>query len=92
MKNKVFDILRFLAETGITAIGACYLGLALIWHLPFGEQIRDTCLVVSTLLGVFVGVSRRQYNANLDNSTAMIEEPEEEMEDEDTEDTPGEDE
>lgn len=92
MKNTLFDILRFLAETGITAIGACYLGLALIWHLPFGEQIRDTCLVLSTLLGVFVGVSRKQYNAALeaDNSTAMIEDPEEEMEDEDQEDAAGE--
>lgn len=55
-----------MAETGITAIGAAYLGLSLIWQgLPYGEQIRDTCLVVSTLLGVFVGTSRAQYNKSL---------------------------
>ena len=62
MKNKVFNFLRFMAETGITALGACYLGLAVIWDLPFGEQIRDTALVLSTCLGIFVGVSRVAYN------------------------------
>ena len=86
MKNKVFDILRFLAETGITALGVAYLGLSTIWHLPYGEEIKSTCIIISTLLGVFVGVSRKQYNANLDNSTAMIEE----QEDEDQEDAAGE--
>lgn len=82
MKNKVFDILRFLAETGITAIGACYLGLALIWHLPFGEQIRDTCLVLSTLLGVFVGVSRVNYNKQFSPQDEQLEGMSEEAEDE----------
>lgn len=62
MKNKFFNFLRFMAETGITALGACYLGLAVIWNLPFGEQIRDTALVLSTCLGIFVGVSRAAYN------------------------------
>lgn len=62
MKNKLFNFLRFMAETGITALGACYLGLAMIWNLPFGEQIRDTALVLSTCLGIFVGVSRATYN------------------------------
>lgn len=90
MKNKVFDILRFLAETGITAIGACYLGLALIWHLPFGEQIRDTCLVVSTLLGVFVGVSRKQYNEQFKAQDEEL--PEGEAEEEAEDDGVGEDE
>lgn len=90
MKNKVFDILRFLAETGITAIGACYLGLALIWHLPFGEQIRDTCLVVSTLLGVFVGVSRKQYNEQFKAQEEEL--PEGETEEETEDDGVGEDE
>lgn len=62
MKNKVFDFLRFMAETGITAIGVAYLGLATVWNLPYGEQIKSTALILSTLLGVFVGVSRNNYN------------------------------
>lgn len=56
-----------MAETGITAIGAFYLGLALIWGLPFGEKIRDTCILASTFLGVFVGIKRLIYNYKNNN-------------------------
>jgi len=62
MKDKLFDFLRFMAETGLTAIGVAYLGLSTIWHLPYGEEIKNTLIIVSTLLGVFVGVSRANYN------------------------------
>ena len=72
MKNSLFNFLRFMAETGITAIGVAYLGLALIWNLPFGEQIRDTCIIVSTLLGVFVGISRSNYNNAQFGSIAVV--------------------
>lgn len=70
MKNRLFNFLRFMAETGLTAIGVAYLGLATVWELPYGEQIKTTCIILSTLLGVFVGVSRVSYNKrNGNNST-----------------------
>ena len=62
MKDTVFDILRFLAETGITAIGTFYLAIASIWGLPYGDEISQTLIAVSTLLGIFVSVKRSQYN------------------------------
>jgi len=65
MKDKLFDFLRFMAETGLTAIGVAYLGLSTIWHLPYGEEIKNTLIIVSTLLGVFVGVSRANYNKEM---------------------------
>lgn len=77
MKNKVFDFLRFMAETGITAIGVAYLGLATVWNLPYGEQIKTTCIILSTLLGVFVGVSRSNYNKEQFGSLTRPEESEE---------------
>ena len=64
MTSKIFNFLRFMAETGITAIGAAYLGLALIWHWGYGEEISKSCVVISTLLGIFVGVKRVAYNKN----------------------------
>lgn len=68
MKDKVFNFLRFMAETGITALGVAYLGLSTVWHLPYGEEIKTTCIIISTLLGVFVGVSRSNYNKKLEES------------------------
>ena len=78
MKDNVFNFLRFMAETGITAIGVAYLGLATVWHLPFGEEIKSTALIISTLLGVFVGVSRSNYNKQQSGTTTRPEESEEE--------------
>ena len=90
MKNKVFDILRFLAETGITALGVAYLGLSTIWHLPYGEEIKSTCIIISTLLGVFVGVSRVNYNKQFEAQEEEL--PEGEAEEEAEDDGVGEDE
>lgn len=67
MTNKIFNFLRFMAETGITAIGAFYLTIAGIWGLPFGDEISQTLIAVSTLLGIFVGVKRLVYNYKNNN-------------------------
>lgn len=72
MKDKVFNFLRFMAETGITAIGTFYLAIAGIWGLPFGDEISKTLIALSTLLGIFVGVKRAQYN-RLNNNKAESE-------------------
>ena len=61
LSNDTFDFLRFLAEIGITAIGAFYKGVAEIWELPYGEAVLATSFVISTLLGVFVEWQRKKY-------------------------------
>ena len=61
MSNKLFDWLRFFAETGITAIGAFYLAISEIWNLPYGKAVSATALALSTLLGVFVEYQRANY-------------------------------
>ena len=62
MSDKLFNFLRFMAETGITAIGSAYLGLSAIWSWAYGEEVSKTCVIVATLLGVFVGIKRVTYN------------------------------
>lgn len=62
LSNKAFDVLRFLSEIAITALGTLYFALSDIWGLPYGEQILATCAAISTFLGVFVEYERRQFN------------------------------
>ena len=38
MSNKVYDILKFIAQIVLPAIGTLYFALAGIWNLPYGEQ------------------------------------------------------
>ena len=62
MTNKVYDILKWIAQYFLPAIGTLYFALAGIWGLPYGEQIVGTITAVDTFLGVPLGISSAQYN------------------------------
>lgn len=61
LPNKVYDVLKWIAQLVIPALATFYLTLAGIWGLPFGEQISGTLMAVDTLMGVVLGISSAQY-------------------------------
>lgn len=61
MSNKVYDILVWIAQVVLPAIGTLYAALAGIWGLPFGEQIVGTILAVDTFLGAVLKISNTKY-------------------------------
>lgn len=62
MSNKVYDILKFIAQIVLPAIGTLYFALAGIWNLPYGEQVIGTITAVDTFLGALLGLSSMSYN------------------------------
>ena len=62
MTNKVYDILKWIAQYFLPAVGTLYFALAGIWGLPYGEQIVGTITAVDTFLGILLGISSAQYN------------------------------
>ena len=62
MSNKVYDVLKFIAQVVLPALGTLYFALAGIWGFPYGEQIVGTITAVDTFLGVILGISTAQYN------------------------------
>lgn len=62
MSNKIYDILKFIAQIVLPAIGTLYFALASIWGLPYGEQIVGTITAVDAFLGALLGVSTAAYN------------------------------
>ena len=62
MSNKIYDILKWIAQLLLPALGTLYFALAEIWHLPFAEQIVGTITAVDTFLGVLLGISSIQYS------------------------------
>ncbi len=62
MKNKTYDILKFIAQILLPAIGTLYFALASIWNLPYGEQIVGTITAVDAFLGAILGISTKKYN------------------------------
>lgn len=67
LSNKAYDVLKWVAQILLPALGALYFGLAGIWGLPYAEQIVGTITVIDTFLGVILGISANKYN-NMDFS------------------------
>ena len=62
LSNKVYDILKFVAQILLPALGTLYFALASIWGLPYGEQIVGTLTAVDAFLGALLGISTKRYN------------------------------
>ena len=62
MSNKTYDILKYITQIVIPAIGTLYFALAGIWGFPYGEQIVGTLTAIDTFLGVCLGISSKHYN------------------------------
>lgn len=62
MSNKLYDVLKWIALVALDAVGLFYSTIASIWGLPYGDQVLETCVALSVLLGALVGVSSTQYN------------------------------
>lgn len=61
LSNKVYDILKWVAQYFLPAAGTLYFTLASIWSLPYGEQVVGTITALDTFLGVLLGLSSSQY-------------------------------
>lgn len=64
MSNKIYDVLKWIAQLLLPAIGTLYFALAGIWGFPFGEEIVGTITAIDTFLGVILGISTMNYNKN----------------------------
>jgi len=62
MNNKTYDVLKWIAQYFLPALGTLYFALASIWGLPFGEEVVGTITAVDAFLGVLLGISTVQYN------------------------------
>lgn len=61
MSNKVYDILKWVAQILLPALATLYFALAGIWNLPYGEAIVGTITAIDTFLGALLGLSSIQY-------------------------------
>lgn len=62
ISNKVYDILKYIAQICLPALGTLYFALASIWGLPYGEQIVGTITAIDCFLGALLRISTSAYN------------------------------
>ena len=61
MSNKTYDILKWIAQILLPAIGTLYFAIAQIWGLPYAEQIVGTIMALDAFLGAVLGISTKAY-------------------------------
>lgn len=61
LSNKVYDVLKWIALIALDAVGLFYKTVAIIWNLPLGEEVMNTCVALSVLIGTLIGVSSANY-------------------------------
>ena len=62
MSNKVYDVLKYIAQIVLPALGTLYFALAKIWGFPYGAEIVGTITAVDAFLGALLKISTDQYN------------------------------
>lgn len=77
MSNKVYDVLKWIAQILLPAAATLYFALSNVWGLPYAEQIVGTITAVDAFLGVLLGVSSATYK-KAEVATVVIEKPVEE--------------
>lgn len=61
MSNLMYDILKYIAQIVLPALGTLYFALSTIWGLPYGEQVVGTITAIDAFLGALLGISTAQY-------------------------------
>ena len=62
LDDKIYNILKYICQIALPAIGGLYFALSQIWNLPYGEQVVGTISAITACLGILLGISTYQYN------------------------------
>lgn len=61
LSNRVYDILKYICQIVLPALGTLYFAIAEIWHLGYSSEIVGTIAAVTTFLGVLLKISSNNY-------------------------------
>ena len=66
MSNKVYDILKYIAQIALPALGTLYFALSQIWGWPYGEQVVGSITAIDAFIGTLLHISNNQYKKGLE--------------------------
>ena len=66
MKNKTYDILKFIAQILLPALATLWVAISTIWNLPLGKEIEGTItalvVFIDTILGLTLAKASSEYH------------------------------
>lgn len=66
MKNSTYDILKYIAQIVLPALGVLWFSISRIWGIGYGEEILATITALDCFLGAILGISTAVYNKKLE--------------------------
>lgn len=66
MKNKTYDILKFIAQIVLPALATLYVTLAGLWALPMAQEVAGTLMAIDTFLGALLMLSSNKYKKEVE--------------------------
>lgn len=67
LNNKTYDVLKWIAQILLPAVGTLYFALSKIWGFPFATEVVGTIAALDTFLGAILGISSANYNKEIEN-------------------------
>lgn len=64
--NKVYDVLKYIAQYFLPALGTLVFTICSICNLPYGEQIVGVITAIDAFLGGLLGLSSYTYKKGLE--------------------------
>ena len=61
MSNKVYDVLKYIAQIVLPALATLYFALSKIWNFPYPAEVVGTISAVDMFLGAILGISTGEY-------------------------------
>ena len=68
MTNKVYDILKYIAQIVLPALATLVITIFTIWNLPYGEAIAGTIMAVDAFMGAILMLESKKYHNGLEGN------------------------
>lgn len=62
LPDKIYNFLKWFTILFLPASATLYNTVALIWNLPYVEEITKTITAIATFLGAILAISNYNYN------------------------------
>lgn len=62
LSDQTYDFFNRLVKYVLPALGTFYFAISEIWKLPYGTEVVGTIVALTTLLGVVLAVSKKNYD------------------------------
>lgn len=66
ISDKTYDILKYVAQYFLPALGTLVFAICSIWGLPYGEQIVGTITAIDAFIGALLGISTYNYRKEIE--------------------------